>query len=194
MRAGRAAGIACIVAALAYVTTCAVTARDDDPPLEHRWSIELPHSPERLWAIMQDYDRWTEYAPMVLDVEVLHPGDERGEGLLRRVIYQMPFGRRGSALELVTGVEPARGYTYTMISDTPGNDQTGKVQLQRLGPNRTRLAFEERYNLTAFPWRLFEKQIYAFINRKNEESMRAMSDWLASHPDYRPDLVERERD
>jgi len=24
---------------------------------EHRYSLDLPHSPERLWAIMQDYDR-----------------------------------------------------------------------------------------------------------------------------------------
>ena len=103
----------------------------------------------------------------------------------------MPFGRRGSALELVTDVRHANGYTYTMISDTPGNDQTGRLQLERLGPNQSRLHFEERYNLTAFPWRLFEKQIYGFINRKNEESMQSMSAWLTEHPEYRPDLVEQ---
>lgn len=190
MRAGRIGGVALIIVALAYMATCAATAGGDDPPLEHRWSLELPHSPARLWAIMQDYDRWADYAPMVLEVDVLHPGDAGGNGLLRRVIFQLPFGRRGSALELVTHVEPARGYTYTMLSNTPGNDQTGRLRLVRLGPNRTRLEFEERYNLTTFPWRLFEAQIYAFINRKNEESMRAMSDWLAAHPEYRPELVE----
>ena len=63
---------------------------------EHRYSVEFPHSPERLWALMQDYDRWTEYAPMVVRVDVLHPGDKEGNGLLRRVIYQMPLGRSGS--------------------------------------------------------------------------------------------------
>jgi ribosome-associated toxin RatA of RatAB toxin-antitoxin module len=182
--------IALLVLVILYIATCAATSGNDDPPLEHRWSIELPHSPERLWALMQDYDNWTQYAPMVVEVQVLHPGDERGNGLLRRVIYQMPLGRRGSALELVTDVRHARGYTYTMISDTPDNDQTGRLRLERLGPNRTRLHFEERYNLTAFPWRLFEKQIYGFINRKNEESMRSMSAWLTEHPQYRPDLVE----
>ena len=36
---------------------------------------------------------------------MVHPGDEAGNGLLRRVIYKMPLGRRGSALELVTDVE-----------------------------------------------------------------------------------------
>lgn len=157
---------------------------------EHRYHLELPHSPERLWALMQDYPRWPEFAPAVLAVEVLWPGDARGDGLLRRVIYPLPFGRRGAALELVSEVEAARGYTYTMISRSPGNDQTGRVRLEPRGPNRTRLSFEERYHLASWPWRWFEGPIYRFINRKNEQSMRALSDWLGAHPDYRPELVE----
>ena len=156
---------------------------------EHRWSIELPHGAERLWALMQDYDRWTEFAPMVIAVEVLHPGDTQGNGLLRRVIYRMPFGRTGSALELVTEVVPARAYTYTMISRQPGNDQSGAVQLEPLGLDKVRLHFEERFHIVSAPLRWFEGPIYRFINRKNEESMRRMSDWLTAHPEYRADLV-----
>lgn len=75
---------------------------------EHRYAIDMPHSPQRIWALMQDYSSWTNYAPMVVRVDVLHPGDAAGNGLLRRVIYQLPLGRRGSALELVTNVRPAR--------------------------------------------------------------------------------------
>jgi ribosome-associated toxin RatA of RatAB toxin-antitoxin module len=157
---------------------------------EHRYAVTLPHSPERLWALMQDYDRWTEFAPMVLRVEVLHPGDRTGSGLLRRVIYRLPLGRRGAALELVTDVEEARGYTYTMISRMPGNDQTGSLRLEPLAPNRTRLHFEERYRLVARPWKWFEGPIHRFISRKNEESMRQLSDWLTRHPEYRRDLVQ----
>ena len=157
---------------------------------EHRYSVELPHSPARLWALMQDYDRWAVYAPMVIRVDVLHAGDERGNGLLRRVIYKLPFGRQGSALELVTEVETERGYKYSMISREPGNDQTGRVRLDPIGPNRTRLHFEERYHLTSAPWKWFEGPIYRFINKKNEESMRRLSAWLGEHPEYRPDLVE----
>jgi len=161
---------------------------------EHRYTLDLPHSAERIWALMQDYERWTAYAPMVLAVEVLHPGDADGNGLLRRVIYRLPLGRRGSALELVTEVEPARGYTYTMISRTPGNDQTGSVRLEPVGPNRTRLHFEERYNLESAPWKWFEGPIYRFINKQNEASMRRLSEWLSEHPEYRPDLIEQERE
>ncbi len=157
---------------------------------EHRYEIEMPHSPARLWALFQDYDHWTDYAPMVLDVEVVHPGDERGNGLLRRVIYKLPLGRRGAALELVTDVEPERGYTYTMISRQPGNDQTGRVRLEPIGADRTQFSFEERYHLTKAPWRWFEGPIYGFINRQNEQSMQRASRWLTEHPEYRPDLAE----
>lgn len=138
---------------------------------------------------MQDYERWSEYAPMVVEVQVVHPGDALGNGLLRRVIYRLPFGRRGAALELVTEVEPARGYTYTMLSREPGNDQTGRLRLEPIGANHTRLHFEERYHLTSAPWRWFEGAIYRFINKQNEQSMRALSHWLTDHPEYRPDLV-----
>ena len=156
---------------------------------EHRYSVEFPHSAERLWALMQDYERWTEYAPMVIRVEVVWPGDERGNGLLRRVIYKLPMGRRGSALELVRDVEPARGYTYTMLSREPGNDQTGRVRLEPLADKRTRLHFEERYHLAQMPWKWFEGPIYRFINKNNEDSMRRLSAWLTDHPEYRPDLA-----
>ncbi|HEY5699455.1 MAG TPA: SRPBCC family protein, partial [Acidimicrobiales bacterium] len=97
---------------------------------EHRYTLDMPHSAARLWALFQDYDSWTKYAPMVTAVEVVHPGDQHGNGLLRRVIYQLPMGRKGAALELVTEVAKERGYTFTMLSHKPGNDQTGKVRLE----------------------------------------------------------------
>lgn len=151
---------------------------------EHRYTTDIPHSSERTWALMQDYDRWTEFAPMVVAVEVLHPGDATGNGLLRRVTYQLPLGLRGTSLELVTDVLPERGYTYTMISRQPGNDQTGKLRLEPLGDDHTRLHFEERYHLTSYPWRWLEGPIYKFINRKNEESIQRLSQWLTDHPEY----------
>jgi Polyketide cyclase / dehydrase and lipid transport len=159
---------------------------------EHRYSFEMPHSARRIWALFQDYDRWTDYAPMVLGVDVLWPGDEDHNGRLRRVIYKMPLGRRGSALELVSEVEPDRSYTYTMISGDRGNDQTGKIRLEPLGPNRTLFSFEERYNLTKAPYRWFEGPIYRFINKQNEASMQRASQYLSEHPGYRADLVDPE--
>ena len=165
--------------------------REDAGVREHQYTLDLPHAAPRLWALFQDYDHWTDYAPMVKRVDVLWSGDEDHNGRLRRVIYRMPFGREGAAFELVHDVEPGVGYTYTMISREPGNDQTGKVRLEPAGPNRTLLHFEERYHLTKAPWRWFEGPIYKFINRQNEASMRAASAWLDEHPEYRSDLIQQ---
>ena len=70
----------------------------------HELTIDLPHSARRLWALFQRYDLWKEYAPAVLDVEIVYPGDVQGNGLLRRMIYPLPFGRRGESFELRTPV------------------------------------------------------------------------------------------
>ena len=70
--------------------------------------------------------------------------------------------------------------------------QTGKVTLEPLGPNRTRLHFEERFHIEKAPRKWFEGLIYRSINRKNEASLRGFSQWLTDHPKYRADLVEKE--
>ena len=159
---------------------------------QHRYSFEMPHSAARIWALFQDYERWTDYAPMVRRVDVLYPGDEDHNGRLRRVIFKMPFGREGSALELVTDVVPERGYTYTMISTKPATTRSATCASNPWPPTGPASSSTRRYNLTSAPWRWFEGPIYKFINKNNEDSMRRASEWLTRHPEYRPDLIQSE--
>jgi hypothetical protein len=154
---------------------------------EHEFTVDLPHAPARLWALFQRYDLWKEFAPGVLEVEVVYPGDGQGNGLLRRVVFPLPFGRRGESFELVTNVRPAEGYDYLMLR----TGLSGSVALERVGPNRTRLRFRERFHIRQPLLRLFEGPIYRYINRRNEASMRGAAAWLAAHPEFRPELVER---
>jgi hypothetical protein len=153
---------------------------------EHEFSIELSESAARLWALFQRYDLWKEYAPAVLDVEILWPGDADGNGLLRKVIYPLPFGRRGESYELVKNVRPGRSYDYVMLR----SGLSGSLTLEPQGPNRTRLRFRERFHLRTPVLRWFEGSIYRFINKKNEESMHGAAAWLARHPEFRADLIE----
>jgi hypothetical protein len=151
---------------------------------EHEYTVELGHAARRLWALFQRYDLWKEYAPAVLDVEVVHAGDAAGNGLLRRVVYPLPFGRRGESFELVRNVVPGVGYDYLMIR----SGLSGSVALEPIGPNRTRLRFRERFHMRTPVLRWFEGAIYRFINKKNEESMRGAAAWLDAHPDFHPEL------
>jgi len=153
---------------------------------EHEFTVELPHAARRLWALFQRYDLWKEYAPGVLDVEIVHPGDANGDGLLRRVEYPLPFGRRGESFELVKNVRANVGYDYVMLR----SGLSGSVTLEPAGPNRTRLRFRERFHMRTPVLRWFEGRIYRYINRKNEESMRGASAWLDAHPGFHPELVD----
>ena len=76
-----------------------------------------------------------------------------------------------------------------MISREPGNDQTGKVRLEPLGPNRDPVPLRGAVppHEAAVAW--FEGPIYRFINRQNEASMRRAAEWLTEHPEYRADFV-----
>jgi hypothetical protein len=154
----------------------------------HEYTIELEFSAPRLWALFQRYDLWKEYAPAVIDVEIVYPGDAQGNGLLRRVIYPLPLGRRGESYELVTNVKPNHGYDYFMV----GTGLTGAVSLEPTGRNRTRLRFRESFHMKKTWLRWLEGPIYRFINRKNEESMRGAADWLARHPEFHPELADPE--
>ncbi len=154
---------------------------------EHEFTVELPHAPARLWALFQRYDLWQEYAPGVLAVEVVYPGDADGNGLVRRVTYPLPFGRVGESFELVKNVRPGVGYDYVMLR----TGLEGSLTLERLGPNRTRLRFRERFHLRTPVLRWFEGPIYRYINQRNEASMRGAAAWLDAHPDFHPELVER---
>ena len=153
---------------------------------EHEFTIELPHAPARLWALFQRYDLWPQYAPAVLEVEIVYPGDAGGNGLVRKVIYPLPFGRRGESFELVKNVRPGQGYDYVMLR----SGLSGSVALERTGPNQTRMRFRERFHMTTPVLRWFEGPIYKFINKKNEESMRGASSWLDTHPEFHPELQE----
>jgi len=155
---------------------------------EHEFTIELAHSARRLWALFQRYDLWREYAPAVLDVDIVYPGDAHGNGLLRRVVYPLPFGRRGESFELVKNVRTNQSYDYVMLR----TGLSGSMTLEPVGPNRTRLRFRERFHMTTPVLRWLEGPIYRFINKKNEESMRGAAAWLSAHPDFRPDLIEPE--
>jgi hypothetical protein len=153
---------------------------------EHIFEIELPHPREKIWSLMQDYDLWKQFTQaIVIDIEILYPGDIDGNGLIRRVHYKLPWGSRCS-LELVTDVKPNVGYTYTMMGLKPGLDTNGLIRLESIDGGRTRVHFEERFNLKKLPllYRLMGNKLYNFINKRNEETFRNLSTWLDEHPDY----------
>ena len=140
---------------------------------EYEYSIDMPHSAERIWALMNDYDRWPDFAkPMVTGINIDKPGDEKGNGLVRHVNFKLPLGLKGTSIETVHDVEPGVGYTYTTKTRT-----VGKLRLEKLDPDNTRLHFEERVQLK-WPFSCFEGSIQKFVAKYKRKTMMNKSKWL----------------
>ena len=63
------------------------------------------------------------------------------------------------------------------------NGRGEAVGLEQLGPESTRLHFEESIRLK-WPLSLFEGRIQKFIADYNRKTMLSMAEWLTEHPEY----------
>lgn len=146
---------------------------------EYGYSIDIPHSADRIWTLMQDYDKWPQFAkPMVTGIEIVNKGDENGNGLVRRVNYKLPLGFKGTSIETLSDIQPGVGYTYTSLKGT-----IGKIKLEPIGENNTRLHFEEKLKLKP-PFSWFEGRLQKFMEKYNRKTMLNMGAWLTEHPEY----------
>jgi len=71
--------------------------------------LDMANERPRFGELIEDGVNDLEVLPLIVGGHVIGlPGDAPAQDQVdrRRVIFRMPFGRRGSALELVTGVVP----------------------------------------------------------------------------------------
>ena len=135
-----------------------------------------------IWALFQDYDRWTDYAPMVQRVDVLYPGRRRPQRPATARHLQDAVRSGGLGARARHRRRARRLHVHDDLG-TPGNDQIGHVQLNRSPRTGRGSASTRRYNLQKAPFKWFEGPIYKFINKNNEDSMRRASAWLTAHPE-----------
>ena len=81
-------------------------------------SIDIAASPDRVWQVMSDTDRWHEWTPSVTSVKRL---DDRPFAVGTRALIRQP--KFPPALWKVTQIE--RGRSFTWVSTAPGLRVTG---------------------------------------------------------------------
>ena len=144
---------------------------------EHNYAIEVDGTPEEVWAVFWSH-RKGKVAHGDVTIEILHPGDRTGEGLVRHCTFPVPkwlgSGGKGVSWEWLTEVVPNQSWRYDAVGKPLWSKATGWTRLEDLGGGRTRIHFKETYHaFNPVLRRLFERRVHQAISRSNDDTMAA---------------------
>jgi hypothetical protein len=143
---------------------------------DHRYSFEVEGTPQEIWQVF-----WARKSRLIehgdVRIEILHPGDSVGNGLVRHCHFPVPryllSGGRAQSWEWLTEVEPYQGWRYDAIGKPLWSTASGWTRLEDLGNGRTRVHFRETYHVFNPLLRLLlERAVHRFISKDNDVSIR----------------------
>ena len=146
---------------------------------DERYSFEVDATPEEVWAVF--------FSPktkgQVLEhgdvrIEILHPGDANGEGLVRYCHFRVPWyllsGGIARSWEWLTEVEPGVSWRYDGIGKPLYSRATGRTRLEELGSGRSRVHFRESYHVFNPLLRLLlERAVHRYISKDNDRLIKS---------------------
>jgi hypothetical protein len=144
----------------------------EGPKLQkHDYSVVVDGTPEEVWQLF--WYRGPRPAANGVSIEILHPGDEVGEGLVRHCTFRVPkylfSGGVGHSWEWLTQVKPPESWKYDAVGKPLWSKAEGHTRLEGLGDGRTRIHFSESYHAFNPLLRvLLEKRVHEFISRDND--------------------------
>lgn len=144
---------------------------------DHRYSFEVDGTPEELWQLF-----WNKRKGQVIEhddvrIEILHAGDEAGEGLIRHCRFPVPryllSGGKAYSWEWLSEVKPCVSWRYDAIGKPLWSKATGWTRFEKLRDDRTRVHFRETYHAFNPILRFFlERPVHAFISSDNDRKIR----------------------
>ena len=142
---------------------------------QHHFHVDIEATPDELWELF-----WLRRALSKngdVTIEILHPGDEIGEGLVRHCTFPVPryllSGGRGESWEWLTEVTPKVSWKYDAVGKPLWSKAQGRNRLEDLGNGTTRVHFSETYHAFNPILRFFlEKRVHDFISKDNDKLIR----------------------
>lgn len=118
--------------------------------MERNTQVDIDASPERVWAVMSDVERWPEWTDTVTAVTRL---DADSLGLGSRVRVEQP--KLPPTEYVVTEFDPGEGFTW--VATGPGVRTTARHRIEPLGGSisRVRLSVEQAGPVGRVMGRLF---------------------------------------
>ncbi len=143
---------------------------------EHHYFVDIEATPEELWKLF--WFRAPRSQSGDVTIEILHPGDATGEGLVRHCTFRVPryllSGGKGQSWEWLTEVIPTESWKYNAIGRPLWSTAEGRTRLEDLGDGTTRVHFSETYHAFNPMMRaLFEKRVHKFISKDNDTLIKS---------------------
>jgi hypothetical protein len=142
---------------------------------EHHYHVDIDASVDELWQLFWARIPHTETGDVTIDI--LHPGDDSGNGLVRHCTFRVPkyllTGGKGQSWEWLTEVTPKVSWKYNAVGRPLYSEAEGHTRLEDLGESRTRVHFTETYHaFNPLLRALFEKRVHAFISKDNDRLIK----------------------
>ncbi len=139
--------------------------------MKHSYSVVVDGPPKDVWQLFWYRGERPEHDGV--RIEILHPGDEIGEGLIRHCTFKVPryllSGGVGHSWEWLTQVKPFESWRYDAIGKPLWSRAEGWTRLEDLTGNRTRIHFTETYHAFNPVMRvLLERRVHRFISAGND--------------------------
>jgi hypothetical protein len=136
----------------------------------HEYSVVVDGSPREVWQLFWYRGNRPEHNGV--RIEILHPGDASGEGLIRHCTFRVPryllSGGVGHSWEWLTEVKPYESWRYDAIGKPLWSCAQGRTRFEELG-GRTRIHFSETYHAFNPLLRvLLEARVHRFISKDND--------------------------
>jgi hypothetical protein len=144
---------------------------------DHRFDFTVNGTPEEVWDVMWKYTRVGIETDSV-KIEIYHPGDEQGNGLVRHCEFPVPkyllSKGRAQSWEWITGAQRPVSWRYDAVGKPLWSRASGFTRLEDLGDGRTQVFFRETYEVfnPVMRW-LLEKRVHHFISKGNDALIEA---------------------
>jgi hypothetical protein len=142
----------------------------------HHFFVDIAATPDELWELFWLRRALTQNGDVT--IEILHPGNDIGEGLVRHCTFRVPryllSGGRGQSWEWLTEVTPKVSWKYNAVGKPLWSQAEGRTRLEDLGDGQTRVHFSETYRAFNPVMRLLlEKRVHDFISKDNDRLIEA---------------------
>lgn len=144
---------------------------------DHEYSFEVDAPREEVWAVFWGKKTGDVIAHGNLRIEILHGGDENGEGLIRHCHFPVPWyllsGGKAKSWEWLTQVNKYESWRYDAVGKPLWSKATGWTRLEALDDGRTRIHFRETYHVFNPVMRFFlERIVHKAISKDNDRKMK----------------------